>query len=265
MIRDTLHQSKLIGICVLLLFACNRTINKEYAEDYVKLYQSANFDNYQHIYKIATDTFEVWVKDSLDIAGFGLLYPFRIDSAIIFNRDSTRLYTTINYDHSVFKDADADASNEFCGAKVNGKWYFIVGAGLHIPRNWYQDSLYAPMTLDEISYVAHVNFHQSYLIRKANNEFEGDDNKLNAYLLNPLSYNCTTCKTKSDIDSLFVAVCKNNRKAKINKRLHTKTLKEIQNSVRPPEPFQERSWWERIWQPYEPKIFGRKNENDPWK
>jgi hypothetical protein len=249
-------------LIIVFLFSSCRTITGPYRLDYATQYQRDNFYKYQSVYNQANDTVKAWINDTLEIGALYVLTQYQIDSAFVFNKDSTRLYSTINTKETVFKTSKMEGATEFFGAKVRGHWYFVLGGGLAIPKNWYQDSLYAPMTLAEISYVAHTNFIQSRLLKKADGSYESNDAIIS---LNLIAYGCLACTTKVSYDSLFLVQWREGRKKKFNWAEMEKIKLEASKIPQPAEPTQHRNILKRIFIPFRPKVFGRRRENDPWK
>ncbi len=287
----------------MILISCSKEVKQRAnSMDYASEYQTQNFHKYKNVYDVAYDALDNWNENGHSKLSLHNKDEYLLDSAIVFNHDTTRLYGAIIFRGSFY--SVGDYAEEFYGAKINSRWYFLTGGGLHIPRVFYQDSMYAPMTFKELSYVAHVNFIQNYLIKKSDGSFEGDDERINKYILNSDTYGCYHCTTKEQNDSLFLAkVYENNAKrksqAEIDKILeeatatrrpleppidpktghgHTawtgKTDKESafndkvyypKDTIDGPHPFyKKRNWWQKYWYPFEPRIFGRKNEDDAW-
>ena len=238
-----------------------KTIVGPYRIDYAINYQRQYFHNYKNIYEQANMTLKNWIKDTLEISEQYAYYQYQIDSAFVFNKDSTRLYTTINIRDTINKNAKGESSNELYGAKVGGKWYFMDGAGLWIPKNWYQDSLYAPMTFSEISYVAHTNFIQNRLFKKADGTYECND----VLFGEDFTHCAIPYGQKGDFDSAVVAKHKEIHKKKFDWAEMEKDKLDAAKIPQPAEPSQKRNILKRIFIPFRPKVFGRRRENDPWK
>lgn len=299
------HQGKYFTILFFFLLSCNKSkIQKQFSIDYAKIYYKLNFGSYSSIYKYASDTIIEWRKRSIDRFGYFLDGSYQLDSALVFNKDSTRLYGSINH-IGLRSNASQDGSTEFYGARIKGHWYFLTGAGLAIPRVFYQDSMYAPMTFSELSYVAHVNFIQNYLNKDSSGNFYGDDEKINKNILNTNGWGCYNCTTKEQNDSLFLAKVYENNLKRIPEKEIDRIIVEAAATRRPLEPpidpktghgrtawstndpkeikfnekvyypedtldgphpfYRKRNFIQKWLNPFQPRIFGRKNEDDPWK
>ena len=150
-----------------LISSCNNS-NKNNDIKTWKNYINTQFDTYKNIYKEANDSINKWTSDSLQVVQSYLLYESQLDSIFIFNKAKDRFYTVNKINASKDKIAIADAYDDFGGAKINGKWYFFfMGVSHPVRREDWQDSVYAPLSFDELSYVAYES-HFKTLVKNIN-------------------------------------------------------------------------------------------------
>ena len=103
-----------ITFLILFFCSCNSVYDKIFKTDIVKEYYRQNFNNYKLIYDACNDSLITWANDSLEYVDVLMINPFMVDSAIIFNTDTTLLFTTLNISSRNWKNseiADPDALN----------------------------------------------------------------------------------------------------------------------------------------------------------
>jgi hypothetical protein len=226
---------------------CNiEEVNQEFDNYFIfEDYKLSNYNNYKELSQLLTDSLNSWKNDSLLISKpIFFNAGWQIDSVIIFNKDSSRLYTTRNSRVLNFKDSKMDYIKEFLGAKIGNQWYFYPGASYVVPRQNYQDSMYAPLTFEELSYVAHKRPMAGMLLRDKDGKVV-----VNHERMNDRFFGGFPTYTREQIDSTILSRVR---------KMHTKKLdpdevedikSRMASSVRPEEPFlpsrakKEKSWW----------------------
>jgi hypothetical protein len=190
------------------------------------------------------------------------LSDWQLDSVFIFNVDSTRVYTTLNQ-KSRHKDDNSDGIIEQIGAKINGQWYFYDGAYRVVPREAYQDSVYAPLTFEELSYVSHKGAMAGLLRRNKAGAIE-----VNYDRLDKLLFGGYQGRSRGFIDSLIIERNQQMHAKKIDPKEIARIQQKMDASIRPsepPKPYIRPSVWQRMWglEVVQPavKIF----ESEAWK
>lgn len=158
----------------LLLGSCGNI-----QEDYI----NNNFNDYADEYKIINDSVRFYVNSELEEYKNLYMQEWEIDSLVLFNKEKDKLYTTINNSSGIGKYGTSDAITELIGEKINGKWYFIQGASLVVPRDMYGKDEYHPLTFKELSQIARKEMFGDVL-SKSNGKFI-----VNEYWMNELFYN----------------------------------------------------------------------------
>ncbi len=208
--------------------------------------------------KLAEDTISKWKSDSLNSAKYLYDFDTYILQDLVLNNDSTRMFTyaisiDTGYKHSVF-----DYQYDLGGAKINDKWYFFFGSSTVVDRATYQDSIYSPLTYDELSYLARKNLSGAFY------QDENGDIKVREsffdFMDDPNGWGLPSGSTRSDIDSVIVARNIEMHSRKIDPKEIEKIKAEMAMSVRPKEPIPDIKWYEKIF-PKEKKLF----ETDEWK
>jgi hypothetical protein len=147
-------------------FNSNLNIQKE-IQEYVNQY----FDSYKDIYselKTQVDSMRILKTQSTLMNQF---HEVKIDDFVIFNRDKTKLYTTLNSTTSEAINSTSDLIQSLYGVKIDGRWYVFLGKyNLVALRAGYKYDKYEPFTWEELSYVAHEQMFRRYisLDRKGN-------------------------------------------------------------------------------------------------
>ena len=156
MLRNVIKK---FGLFIIVLFFCSCKApvqeNGIYTDRYQE-YLTDNFDSYRGTYNSINDSISVWVTDSLAKILPLMHNTWQLDSAIVFNADSSRLFTTVNERSSGWKNTKLDWIHEFAGAYLEGEWYYyFMPTSMPVSRMEYKDGLYEPYTFDELSYIAH--------------------------------------------------------------------------------------------------------------
>jgi hypothetical protein len=135
----------------LLLISCKDSEREFSYTD--KIYST---EKYKKIHLAAIDSINKWIIDSLSVTGLEFNNKWKLDNRLFFNSDSTRLFTVILDVDTIYKNSPSDNIRDFGGAKIGGKWYFFfMGVSEPVDRSYWQDSVYAPLTFEELSYVAY--------------------------------------------------------------------------------------------------------------
>ncbi|MBK7222327.1 MAG: hypothetical protein IPH94_13670 [Saprospiraceae bacterium] len=222
------------------------------------IYIKYKFKSYRNIYNMVRDSFIAWKSDSLEISGrYFFDDRWILDSCIVFNSDSTVLQTNLIMQGGVFKNSMFDYLDNVIGFKVNNRWYLFYGVSTVLNRINYQDSMYSPLSFDELSYLSRSELRMWYFI--------ADDGKIlpnnRAFdsILNPKGFGLTKNCTVHQLDSAIIARSYAYSKGKMDLSEIESINKEISTSVRPPEPYLKKSLWE--------KLFGEKKlfESKEWK
>ena len=143
-----------ILLIVIFLFSCDpqNDLDINYKESFKKKY----FKSYSEIYQQATDSIRYWTKNQLSITGLQYNNEWLIDSCLIFNRDTTIFYSIVLNKDTIYKNSLSDNIEDFAGFKINDKWYFtFMSISEPIVRSYWQDSVYAPLSFEKLSYVAY--------------------------------------------------------------------------------------------------------------
>lgn len=251
-------------IIVVFAISCNNQNDQGYKEknnfnsiqnEYVK----KKFYNYKEIFSLIKDTINSWKRDSLIAVEFLYTRPqYYVDSLIVFNMDSTRLFGSyISIDiksNSIF-----DYIDDLGGAKINNKWYFFFGIHTAIDRATYQDSIYSPLTFDELSYLARENLSHA-LYKDGKGDIKVKESFFD-FMDDPNGWGLRPGSTRADIDSVIVARNKEKRKRKIDPKRIEQKQSEMASSVRPNEPVPPKLPWYKKLFPKEEKLF----ESKEWK
>ncbi len=263
-----LVNGKILLLGLLVTFGCKKIINDELHRDELSLYGKNNFNTYRDLYEQVGDSIRSWISDSLvNVRPVFYNTSWRVDSVICFNKDSTRMYTAICERHTAHKDGKVDFITELGGAYIDDHWYFLVGASNLIDRVAFQDSIYAPLTFEELSIIAHLRVLPNYVKDSVTGKYSFSEAFFEETFYKPFDYLCKGHKNrKACCDSVWLDKVKSLHSKKIKSEEVDDFKLTMNNSIRPPEPWHpKRDWWERWTDPYKPKMFGRKTEDEPLK
>ena len=258
MIRNVIKKHGLF-IVVLSFCTCKAPAqeNRIYTDRYQE-YLTENFDTYQEIYNSISDSISVWVTDSLAMVLPLMHNTWQLDSAIVFNDDSSRLFTTVNKRTTGWKNSTSDFIYEFAGAYLEDEWYYyFMPTSMPVSRLEYKDGLYEPYTFDELSYIAHKRRFGSMLKRAEDGSIilnEESFNKKHFDLRNGKSYEIE--KEYRDSQLLKSKYDKNYR-VKLKSGLADEIKAKMEASEKPLEPSKDNTTVETE----EVKIF----ESEEWK
>ena len=246
-----LHQGRIYILLILLqllIISCNE--KKDVIVNDIKLFQNHQRTNdkvYKELYKSVNDSLHVWIKDSLSITKFIFCDEWQLSTIFIFNKDSTRIFTTIIDSRSKMKNDPSDNIYDFGGAKINGRWYFFfMGVSEPIDRVYWQDSVYAPLTFEELNYVAY-ELRLKTLIKNIDDGYPEKNEDIFKNKLFPELPGCKGLKgnnRKLCEDSMILKSVKGKYQYKIDAKIIAEINKTMKESVRPPEPV--KSWKDKI-------------------
>ncbi len=237
-------------------------INNDY-NDYIKNY----FNSYEKLFNNSHDILNERIKNRIYKSKYYRFSNWQLDSVFIFNMDSTRVYTTLNKS-SGFKDSNSDGIIEQIGAKINGRWYLYDGAYRVVPREAYQDSVYAPLTFDELSYVSHKGAMAGLLRRNKAGKVEVNYDRLDKkfYAGDGDFYKCHFEKTC--YDSVVLMYNRRMHEKKIDPKEIARIQQKMDASVRPlepPKPYIRPTLWQEMWGLEADKPVVKIFESEAWK
>lgn len=237
-----LNQGKSFVFVVFSIFiiGCGNNINLD------NIY-TTYLNNNNLIYNQANDSIKKWVDDSLDICRLEFNNTWGLSRIFIFNNDSSRFYTVVLNRDTTTKDSPADVIKDFGGAKINGRWYFFfMGVSEPIVRAFWQDSVYAPLTFEELNYVAY-ELRLKTLIKNIDDGYPEKNEDIFKNKLFPELPECKGLKgnnRKLCEDSMILKSVKGKYQYKIDAKIIAEINKTMKESVRPPEPV--KSWKDKI-------------------
>ena len=110
--QDMLRKGRIILAVFLILtcYSCKKNMILE--KDSFKIYVKQAFSNYSHIHENITDSLNKWVGDSILLSKQFAFDDWRVDSAIVFNSDSSRFFCAlvIFSDNSLIDDISVSSS-----------------------------------------------------------------------------------------------------------------------------------------------------------
>ena len=235
------------------------------------IYLNKKFNEYSLVYTSLLDTLNAWKLDSMAISkGYFFSDCWKLDSMIVFNKDSSRLYTNILHRSCKHKGGIFDYLQAIGGAKIDSQWYFFFGMQPVIDRASYQDSIHAPLSFDELSYLAREHLLGAYTIQEDGTITTNDS--FFDFMYNRGGWGLPDSSSLEQLDSLIIAKTTEVRKMKIDPKEIEDIKRSMARSVRPPEPKKDVSLWQRIfgkeeklfetkeWKAYLEKKYGKVSE-----
>ena len=253
---------KIFFILILFSFGCKPERIDFYNDD-LRDYTRQNFYKYDYIYKMAIDSVISHSKLRFNDFTLGTYRKYwEIDSSLIFNRDSTRCMGLIYSLTTNFKSSPSDGFRMFTGFNINGQWRFALGSDSWVaPHDFYGDSLYAPLPMYKIKYMAHHSSIGDYLTKDKNGNFIPNYKRLDDYFYNRQYLRLPDDYPKEKFDSI---VLEDFSKFIYHSHVTDAELRELDSlieiSVQPPEPLKDnkgryiydskgnkikRPWWEK--------------------
>ena len=242
---------------LIIVISCSqKAIDKiENGDNYLR----SNFNKYDKVYTAINDTISSWIEYSLANVIYNMSdKEYQIDSLLVFNSECNRLYSNFLIRIVGFKDSYTDAMYGLGGAKIKGKWYFFFGITTYIRRETYQDSIYSPLSFDELSYLSRQELCSAYTIN-ADGSITTNDSFFD-FMYKRSGWGLPDGSSLEQLDSTIVAKTEEVRKMKIDPKELEDIKKEMARSVRLPEPKEETTLWQKIFGK-EKKLF----ESDDWK
>lgn len=248
----------LIIICVYILNKKCFTINKTQLtkNEIINTYIKGNHATNGLLFKVVKDTITSWLKNDLAASQMLLFDKWNIDSAILTNANKDRMYSVVLKQSTSFLNSNSDWIFDLAGAKIDGEWYFFYGSSTVIDRATYQDSIYSPLTFDELSYLARENLSHA-LYKDENGDIKVKESFFD-FMDDPSGWGLPPGSTKADIDSLIVVGNKKMRQHKIDPAEIERIKAEMAASVRPNEPVPPKLPWYKKLFPKEEKLFDSK-------
>lgn len=159
----------LIALFIFLTtYSCNLDTKKNlFLNEIVKQF------NYKEIYEMAHDSLKLFQLNKRDHYSFLSCGNWYLDSLFCFDKDNKRLISAILYTNSNTKEATHDGINFYLGEKINGFWFFLATASIHIPREMVNGhDIHKPLSYQQLHQIALKEVYGGYL--KPNGEINED-------------------------------------------------------------------------------------------
>lgn len=230
----------LIALFLCITYSCKE---KHVPDDVLNGYVKQNFHKYKSVYIALNDSIKKWVQDSLGIATSLHLNLYQVDSVICFNSDSNRLFTTLNKIDVLNKRAVMDYIDYIGGAKIKEKWHFrFLSESMAIPREVYSDDIYTPLTLKNVSNIAHEEVLSAAVFKNSDGTYQSNNQYFQAVFYDKIGWACDSCFMQEDWDNKIMKSIQRQYSHKINAKELAALKEEYSQSVRPKEA--KKKWWE---------------------
>ena len=157
----------LLYLCLLLNFSCKN--KKEYSTQELKAIrdncmfiskQTVGDDFYYSIYNQANDTIQSWIDNKIKYYARKIIDNWQLDSLVCFNSKKDKCIMLLE---TQAVDGEMDYIEYLYGIKIKGQWYFISGETMCLPREYYQEDIYTPLSFNKIEELAVKHIFRGYL------------------------------------------------------------------------------------------------------
>lgn len=238
----------LIVYVLYTLIGCNLNnesikVQKEVA---IQSYIVQNEKTYEDVYMEISDEVNRMKKDRLKSTLLNVIHDSRIDKLIIFNKEKTKLYTTLNTSAKIYEHSSSDLVQSLYGVKIDGKWHVYFGANLIALREGYKTNKYEPFTWDELSYVAHEQMFGRFIDFDENGNMLTKHDMVEKYV-NPWDIGGTSISHEGTEEERFLRLTAYNQSKKLDSTEYQQLLEEINNSEsKEREPIKKLAWWDKL-------------------
>jgi hypothetical protein len=158
-------------------------------------------NEYNNTYHNMKDSINNWIENKIDyIKYYNDEREWLLDSIMCIDSDANKLITAV-LKRSMYNDSNADFIDYFYGVKVKGEWYFFRGAGMVLPREYYQKDIHTPLSFEKLKQIATDNIYRWYL--KKNKQGNREINERFFSDLTSVAW-CTYCATQEQWDSAYM-------------------------------------------------------------
>lgn len=236
----------LISILFMMTPSCSNNTKRIEKHNIISKYVSQNFDQYSTIHSEVNEIIKEMIKYKQKSIIDQIGHDYQIDSLMIFTKDQTKLYTTINTNFKEYRGSN-DMVQSLYGVKIGGKWHVYLGnQNLIAMRDGYKTNKYEPFTWEELSYVAHEQMFGRYLIYS---ESELTINYQN--LEHDTSVRSLTGKNLEEVESeeaAFIELTEYYNSKKLDSTEYQQLLNEINNpEPKERDPIKKLTWWDKLW------------------
>ncbi len=248
-------------ISAFVLVSCQMKNSKFKNELLIQDFIIDNFEDYRHVHDTLNDIIKYRVKMKVKSAKSLISKTsFQVDNLIIFNKDRTKLYTTLNSINPINAIGSSDLIQSLYGVKIEGKWYVFLGANLIAMRDDYKYNKYEPFTWDEISFMAHEQMFSRYISIADNGKLIPKSDIVEKYV-DPEHIGGSSISQEGTEKERFIRLWEFEN----SQTLDSTEIEQIKEDLeagknKPKDPIKKVTWWDRLWGKEVP-IF----ETDEWK
>lgn len=227
----------------------------------IQSYIKDNFINYEANYDTLQSIIETRVKLKQKSCFFLFAtVGYKVDELIVFNKDRTKLYTTLNSLYSSTAIGSSDLIQSLYGVKIDGEWHVYLGANLIAMRVGYKYDKYEPFTWDEISFMAHEQMFGRFIGFDWRGNLELKSEMVDKYV-DPENIGGASISQDGTEEERFIRLTEFESSQIIDSLEYQQLLDEV-NHPEPKikDPIVRLTWWDKLWGAKEP-IF----ETDEWK
>jgi hypothetical protein len=157
---------------------------------------------YDWIYKNMNDSISHWMNNRLgNYASWNSVINYQVDSVLCVNKARNKIVTGVLLPY-VGEGGVSDEVTYFYGVKIKEVWYFFRGAGLVLPREYYQKDIHTPLSFEKLKQITTSNIYRRYLKKNKQGEWEVNERFFSGMSNKNMTVSgyggCFDCKTEEE-------------------------------------------------------------------
>ena len=173
----------LLFFIVFSVFSCGINSENE-SKKSTNIFARNNFNSYKYIYDVVNDSIKYFTASKLYEFKGEYCNNWELDSLIVLNSTKDKMVGALIISYGSCRDCVSDYTQKLLGKKINGKWYFLKGSSLIIPRDLYGKTEMNPLSFHELSQIARKELLESALIKNKQGEYLINDNWVDGHFYN---------------------------------------------------------------------------------
>ena len=162
---------------------------------------------YELLYADFNDSINDWINNHIQyIEGYNINREWLLDSVICINGNGSKLIASV-LKRSLYDGSNTDFIDYFYGVKIDETWYFFMGPHLVLPREFYQEDIYTPLSFEKLQQIATAHIYRGYLKKGKKGQWEINERFFQD--ITSVAW-CTDCITQDDWDQKYLSIVRKN-------------------------------------------------------
>ncbi len=158
----------ILSLAMFSIFSCNNKLQTKLDLDEYTIFigskhNEIHINSWGHFANLIERNSEIMYS-------FLFTSSWAIDSTIYVSYDGRRIFSHILKRKPKWSTTQTDVAKEIIGAKVNEKWYFLLGDQIIYPRDHYKYDANTPFTFEELNYLVNHRLFPK-IVTKINEEY----------------------------------------------------------------------------------------------